>query len=151
MLAYLRTKPYSLYCNEGCDPRSSETPVTVKATSEQTGGMFNLFEASCPPGYSTSLHIHYAEDVSIYILEGTLTFFWGSEKMQATAGDYFFQPRGTPHGFRVDSDAPARILYMTVPAGLDRFVMEAERLAPDSESATTAAHYKIEVLGPLPE
>ena len=96
--------------------------VTVKATSEQTGGVFNLFEVSCPPDYATPLHIHYAEDVAVYVLEGALTFFWGSERKEAVAGSYFYQPRCTPHGFRVEGAIPARILYMTFPAGFDRFV-----------------------------
>ncbi len=58
--------------------------VVVKATSEQTGGVFNLFEVSCPPDYATPLHIHYTEDVAVYVLEGP-HFFWGSEKKEAVA------------------------------------------------------------------
>jgi quercetin dioxygenase-like cupin family protein len=106
---------------------------------------------TCLPGYATSLHIHYFEDVAIYILEGNVTFFWGSEKKHAKAGSFFFQPRGIPHGFRVEGAVPARILYLSFPAGLDRFVMEQEWIAPDFESDTNAAKYKIEVLGPLPD
>ena len=67
------------------------------------------------------------------------------------AGAYFFQPRGIPHGFRVEGVTPARILYMTFPAGLDRFAIEHELLASNSECVTAAARYKIEILGPLPE
>jgi uncharacterized RmlC-like cupin family protein len=88
--------------------------------------------------------------VAVYVLEGTLTFFWGSEMKEAVAGSYFFQPRGTPHGFRVEGTTPARILYMTIPAGFDCFVFEQEPLAPRSESEVVAARYKIEILGPLP-
>ena len=80
-----------------------------------------------------------------------LTFFWGSEKKEAVVGSYFFQPRGTPHGFRVEGGAPARILYMTFPAGFDRFVIEQEFPTPKCEAEMDAARYKIEVLGPLPE
>jgi len=123
----------------------------VKATSEQTGGVLNLFDVSCPPDYATPLHIHYTEDVAVYVLEGMLTFFWGIEKKEAIAGSYFFQPRGTPHGFRVEGTTPARILYMTIPAGFDRFVIEHKLPAPKSEPETAAARYKIEILGPLPE
>jgi quercetin dioxygenase-like cupin family protein len=125
--------------------------VCVKATREQTGEAFNLFEVTCPTGYATSLHIHYAEDVAVYVLEGALTFFWGSEKKEAVPGSYFYQPRGTPHGFRVEGAMPARILYMTIPAGFDRFVIEHKLPAPKTESETEAARYKIEILGPLPE
>ena len=147
----LQTKPYMLNNEEGQFLQSLGALVSVKATWEQTGGAFNLFKVSCPACYATSLHTHYVEDVAVYVLEGTLTFFWGSEKKEAVAGSYFYQPRGTPHGFRVEGGKPARILYMTIPAGFDRFVMEQERLAPKSEPETDAARFKIEILGPLPE
>jgi glyoxylate utilization-related uncharacterized protein len=94
------------------------------------------------------LHIHYTEDVAIYVLEGTLNFFCGNEKKEVAAGTFFYQPRGTPHGFRVAGGAPARILYMTMPAGFDRFVLEHKVPLPESESETGAARYKIEILGP---
>lgn len=142
MMVSLQTKPYAL--------QSMGVLISVKATSEQTGGAFNLFDVSCPPDYATPLHIHYAEDVAVYVLEGKLTFFWGSEKKEAVAGSYFFQPRGTPHGFRVEGGTPARILYMTIPAGFDRFVVEQELMASCSGAMTTAARHKIEVLEPLP-
>jgi quercetin dioxygenase-like cupin family protein len=147
----LQTKPYALPPNEGQCLQALGALITVKATSGQTGGVFNLFEVSYPPDYATPLHIHYAEDVVVYILDGALTFFWGDEKKEATAGSYFYQPRGTPHGFRVDGSAPVRILYMTFPAGFDRFVVGPELLASCSEAMITAARYKIEILGPLPE
>jgi quercetin dioxygenase-like cupin family protein len=125
--------------------------VSIKATSEQTGGVFNLFEVCCPPDYATPLLIHYTEDVAVYILEGTLTFFWGTDKKEAVAGSFFYQPRGMPHGFRVEGNTPARILYMTVPAGFDRFVLEHQLPNLESEPEADAARYKIEILGPLPE
>ncbi len=151
MMRPLQTKPYTLNDEEGQSLQSLGALVLVKATSEQTGGAFNLFEVCCPPDYATPLHIHYTEDVAVYVLEGELTFFWGSEKKEAVAGTYFYQPRGTPHGFRVESGTPARILYMTIPAGFDRFVIEHKLPAPKSEPETNAARYKIEILGPLPE
>ena len=146
-----QTKPYMLNNEEGQFLQSLGAFVSIKATSGQTGGVFNLFEVSCPLDYATPLLIHYTEDVAVYVLEGTLTFFWGSEKREAVAGSFFYQPRGTPHGFRVRVGAPARILYMTVPAGFDRFVLEQKCPNSNSEPQTDAARYKIEVLGPLPE
>ena len=151
MMRPLQTKPYMLNNEEGQFIQSLGALAIVKATWEQTGGVFNLFEVFCPPDYATPLHIHYAEDVAVYVLEGKLTFFWGSEKKEAVAGSYFFQPRGTPHGFHVEGITPARILYITIPAGFDRFVIEQELLAPKSEPETDAARYEIEILGPLPE
>lgn len=146
-----QTKPYMLNNEEGQLLQSLGASVSIKATSEQTGGVFNLFEVSCPPDYATPLLIHYTEDVAVYILEGALTFFWGSEKREAVAGSYLYQPRGTTHGFRVEGDTPARILYITVPAGFDQFVTEHEETVQQSEPEIDAARYKIEILGPLPE
>ena len=149
-MRFLHTKPYMLSNEEGQFLQSLGALVSIKATSKQTGSVFNLFEVSCPPEYATPLLIHYTEDVAIYVLEGSLTFFWGSEKQEAGAGSYFFQPRGTPHGFRVEGGTAARILYMTIPAGFDRFVLEHKLPTPHSDPETDAARYKIEILGPLP-
>jgi len=147
----LQTEPYALKSGEGQRLELAGSVVVIKATSEQTGGAFNLFEVTCSSDYTIPQHIHYVEDVVIYVLEGALTLFWGDEKKEAVVGSFFFQPRGTPHGFRVKGNAPARILCMTIPAGFDRFVIEEELLAPQSESEMVAARHKIEILGPLPE
>lgn len=147
----LQTKPYFLDNKEGQFLQSLGSLISIKATSEQTGGVFNLFDVSCPPEYATPLHIHYTEDVAVYVLEGTLTLFFGSEKKQAIAGSFFYQPRCTPHGFRVEGDTPVRILYVTIPAGFDLLVFEHRLPCPESTSDAAAARYKIEILGPLPE
>ena len=150
MMTSLHIKPYTCQTGEGQKLQVSGAQAFIKATSEQTGGALNLFEVSCWPGYATSLHIHYAEDVAIYVLEGVLTIFWGDEKRTAVAGSYFFQPRGIPHGFRVEGETPARFLYLTVPAGVDRLAVEQGVFALDCESVT-AARCQIEILGPLPQ
>jgi quercetin dioxygenase-like cupin family protein len=151
MMKSFQTKPYMLNSEEGQFLQSLGALVSIKATSEQTGDVFNLFEVSCLPDYATPLLIHYTEDVAIYVLEGELTLFWGSEKKEATSGSFIYQPRGTLHGFRVESSTAARILYMTIPAGFDRFVAEQEQTVQPSEPEMDAARYKIEILGPLPE
>ena len=149
MIRSLQTKPYTLETEEGQFLLALGASVTIKATSAQTDDAFNLFDVCCPPKYATPLHIHYIEDVAVYVLHGTLTFFFGTEKTEAVSGSFIYQPRGTPHGFRVEGDEPARILYITVPAGFDRFLLK--HGAPTLDSEADAARYKIEVLGPLPE
>src|SRR5262249_49694178 len=133
MMRSFQTKPYMLNNEEGQLLQSLGALVSIKATSEQTGGVFNLFEVSCPPDYATPLHIHYTEDVAVYVLDGTFTFFWGSEKREAIPGSFFYQPRGTPHGFRLEAGASARILYMTMPAGFDLFILEHDLPTTNSE------------------
>ncbi len=147
----LQVNPYVLECNEGQRLEAWGAQVIVKAGTLETGGAFNLLEVMGAGGFATPLHIHYAEDVAVYVLEGSLTIYWGDEKKEATAGSYFFQPRGIPHGFRVMGDSRARVLYLTVPAGFDGFVCAGGQSANDCDLMTTAARYKIEILGPLPD
>jgi quercetin dioxygenase-like cupin family protein len=147
----LQINPYMLECDEGQRLETWGARVVVKAGTEETGGVFNLLEVTGPGGFATPLHIHYAEDVAVYVLEGSLTIYWGDERKEASAGSYFFQPRGTPHGFRVMGDSRARVLYLTVPAGFDRFVVASGSSGDNCEPMTTAACYKIEILGPLPD
>jgi uncharacterized RmlC-like cupin family protein len=145
----LQAKPYML---NGSEQRfkSLGALVSIQASAEQTGGAFNLFDVLLPAGYETPLHIHYAEDVAIHVVEGTLDIFWGEEGRQAEAGSFFFQPRGLPHGFRVISRTPARISYLTFPAGFDTFVVERSKPVSELEATTLEAQHKLEVLGPLP-
>ena len=146
----LQSQPYMLN-DEATRFEALGALVSIQARTEQTGGTFNLLDLILPIGYETPLHIHYAEEVAIRVLEGTLELFWGTEKKRAEVGSFFFQPRGTPHGFRVMGTTPARISYMTIPAGFDGFVLEHSQTFSEHEKAQLAARYKIEVLGPLPE
>ena len=147
----LQIKPYMLECGEGQRLEAWGARAVVKASTEDTSSAFNLLEVTAPGGFATPLHIHYAEDVAVYVLEGSLTVYWGDESKEAVAGSYFFQPRGTPHGFRVIGDSPARVLYLTLPAGFDGFVFTCTESAGDCEPVTLAARHKIEILGPLPD
>ena len=146
----LQTRPYILH-DDRAKLHTLDALVSVLANTEQTDGVFNVFDAICPVGFETQIHIHYSEDVAIYVLEGALDIFWGNEKIQAKVGSYVFQPRGTPHGFRVTGLMDAHILYMTFPAGFDKFVIGSSKPMGTSESKISEAHLKIEVLGPLPE
>lgn len=146
----LQPKPYML-TDESASFETLGALVSIKASTEQTGGAFNLFDVLLPNGFETPLHIHYAEDVAIFILEGSLDVYWGAEKMPALAGSFFFQPRGTPHGFRVMGTKTARISYLTIPAGFDRFLLETSQRVTDPELMVSEANFQIEVLGSLPE
>jgi hypothetical protein len=60
--------------------------VCIKSDTEQTGGVFNLFDVLLPAGYETPLRIHYAEDVALQVLEVRLMCFGAQKgKMQRLA------------------------------------------------------------------
>jgi len=149
--APLQLKPYMLEDEDQHDGGACRPHLSIKATTTETGGAFNLFTLAGPLGLGTPLHIHYQEDVALFVLEGSLTVFWGEEGREARAGSYVFMPRGIAHGFRVKSAVGARILFLAVPAGIDGLAHECCFGQDTSECTSAAARYKIEILGPLPD
>jgi len=137
------------------------TLAIVKATAESTRGAFGLIDSVIPAGFESPYHVHHAEDESFYVTEGEVTFICDGRKLKVGPGAYVFGPREIPHGFRIEGTAPARMLFLTTPAGFERFILEMSEPAtdlalpqptpPDMEKLTTlAAKYKIDILGPLP-
>ena len=57
------------------------------------------------------------------MLEGRLTVLAGDERVELEAGGTALVPMGMAHTFRVDS-ATARVLVLSTPAGLERFVRD---------------------------
>ena len=98
--------------------------ATIKVVQERTGGVLAAVEFLHPPGYATPRHVHHDADEAFYVLEGALRGFCGETTWRATTGGFVWLPRGIPHGYAVEGDAPLRTLALTVPAGFDQFVIE---------------------------
>jgi quercetin dioxygenase-like cupin family protein len=133
-------------------------PTLVRATGDSTNGSFALIEQwEMPPGFASPYHRHQLEDEAFYILEGEVAFVCDGKWLTATPGNFFFGPRGIPHGFKVVGTTPARILIFASPAGFDSFVMELsvsfnDFTPPDmAKLMAVAEKHKIDILGPLPE
>lgn len=133
--------------------------VVVKATAATTRGAYGLFEAHLPPGFSPPLHVHHREDETFWILDGRFTVRCGDATFSAEPGSYVFAPRGVPHTFVVEGDAPGRLLTLLTPGGSEAFFMEAGRRPegpglpppgrPDLERlAEVAARFDMEFVGP---
>src|SRR5437764_9540161 len=85
--------------------------LTLKATSQDTGGGFFLSETEVEPGFpGPPLHRHRELTDMFYVLEGTLTLAVDGEEREAGAGTFACIPPGTAHTFANRSDAPVRVL-----------------------------------------
>jgi quercetin dioxygenase-like cupin family protein len=104
------------------------------ATGEQTGGAYCLADAIVPPGGGPPAHYHTREEESFYVIEGEITFTVDGKTVVGSPGTFVQIPRGTPHAFKNQSSAPARMLIQCVPAGFDRFMAEfaTELPSPDA-------------------
>ena len=61
------------------------------------------------------LHRHLGDDEAWYVLEGTLGFVRGDERLEAPAGAAVLVPRGAAHTFWNAAAAPARYLIVMTP------------------------------------
>ena len=67
-----------------------------------------------PPLYIAPLHLHRSDDEAWYVLEGTLAFILGDERVEVPAGGAAIALRGVAHTFWNPAPVPARyVLAMT--------------------------------------
>jgi quercetin dioxygenase-like cupin family protein len=105
--------------------------VTHKLTGDQTGGAYYLFESVFGPGDGNGLHVHRREDEVGYVLEGALEIRLADQTVVVEAGGVAHLPKNIPHAIHNPLKTRSRYLFMTIPAGLDRWfdALEAARNA----------------------
>lgn len=99
--------------------------MTFKATGEDTGGAYALFDSLVLPDGGPPPHIHTREAESFYVLEGQFEFLAGDHWIKAVPGSFVHVPKGSLHTLKNAGDGVGRLLTLVVPAGLDRFFEEA--------------------------
>ena len=133
---------------------------TWKATAEETGGAFVMFEDRMERGKVTPLHTHPDQDEAIYVLDGEIVAHVDGSEHRVSSGGLFFAPRGVPHAFMVASET-AHVLSLQTPGNGESFYREAGEPAVSDEDASRPADWKrlrevaersdcIEILGPPP-
>lgn len=131
-----------------------------KATAEETGGAFLLFEDRMEQGKCTPLHTHPESDETMYVLEGEIVMHLDGQEHRIAAGGLAVAPRGVPHAFLVVSEQ-ARLLCLHTPGCCQAFYWDAsEPLVEggptsgpvDFDRVRASAHKNggIEILGPPP-
>src|SRR3954466_10202539 len=96
--------------------------ATIRVAGEAVGGRFALIEFLFPHHASPPLHTH-PQDESYFVLDGQLTVQAGEQRFELERGATAVVPIGVPHTFRVNSGS-ARVLVISTPAGIERFVRE---------------------------
>jgi quercetin dioxygenase-like cupin family protein len=87
-------------------------------TGADTGSHLSLGEVVVRQGGEPPMHVHAREDETWYVLEGSILFQRGLERVVAGPGTAMWLPRGIAHGFMVQTPE-ARILHAYTPAGLE--------------------------------
>jgi mannose-6-phosphate isomerase-like protein (cupin superfamily) len=112
--------------------RFANNLITFKATAANTYGIYSLFEISTSPRDGMLPHLHWYEDETFWVLEGTYRFLFGVEALDLGVGGYVFVPRGILHSFTNNGSSTARMLSLVTPGGIhERFFAEAGKPAVD--------------------
>jgi quercetin dioxygenase-like cupin family protein len=130
-----------------------------KATAEETGGAFLLWEAVMERGKVTPLHTHPDSDETFYLLEGEILVHLDGTEHTVGVGGVMLAPRGVPHAFKVLSPT-ARMLTLATPGCCEQFYLDASvPLAPGETTgevdfakvhASARKNSGIEIIGPPP-
>lgn len=94
--------------------------LTMKASAEETGGAFLLFEDLMAQGKTTPLHLHTNEDEALYVLEGEILVHIDGTDHPVGPNGLAVAPRGVPHAFLVTSPT-ARVLTLLTPGSAEAF------------------------------
>jgi quercetin dioxygenase-like cupin family protein len=101
--------------------------VTYKVRSAETADAYFCFEVATTPGFGPPLHTHAYREL-FYVLEGSYEFTIRRgdelETVTGTAGTTISVPPNVPHTFKNTTDAPARLLFVHMPAALESFFEE---------------------------
>ncbi|MCK6623769.1 MAG: hypothetical protein DPW09_36060 [Anaerolineae bacterium] len=99
--------------------------ITYKATGADTNGQWLVLEYAAPPHFSgPAPHWHKVTAEIFYVLEGTLTFGVAEQMFTVGPGGFAFVSPGVVHSFSNQTDAQAKYLLVTSPAGLENYFAE---------------------------
>jgi mannose-6-phosphate isomerase-like protein (cupin superfamily) len=126
---------------------------------DETGGLIDASIVTQPAGTAPPLHVHTREAEAWYLLEGTLTYQAGDERVDLAPGGFIYLPQGVPHAFRTRS--AVRYLALTLPGGVMEMYDEVgtparQRRLPDggvtgeeiARWMAAAPRYGLQVVGP---
>jgi quercetin dioxygenase-like cupin family protein len=136
---------------------------TFKATSDETGKAFTLFEERSQRGKVTPLHLHPNADETFCVIEGEIRVHVDGAERTVGQGGVASVPRGMPHAVMVTSEL-ARMLTIVTPGckELEMFFREVgepatQRTIPPSAPlpmerlrAAAMRHGSVVILGPPP-
>lgn len=104
--------------------------LALHAVGEDTGGALAIMEWVIPPRFSGQpLHYHAHTLEALYVLGGTLTLQLQGQMLDAPPGSFILVSPTQLHTFINRTNAPARFLIYSAPAGLEHHFEELAGLA----------------------
>jgi quercetin dioxygenase-like cupin family protein len=112
-------------------PRVGDTYImvndayTFRATGKETGGAYMIIDTEIPPGGGPPPHIHTRETEVFVVLQGRVTCTENGQSRTLGPGESITLLPNRPHSFRNNTDKPARMLVICLPAGIEQMFADA--------------------------
>ena len=92
---------------------------TLLATDDETGEAFELVLSHMRSGTEPPPHVHTREHEFMYVLDGQLDVYVGSDVFQVGPGECAFLPLGRPHAWIIKSPEIRMLVFIT-PGGFTK-------------------------------
>ena len=139
-------QPRIIRPDEGSSVSLYETRFDYKLESADTDGHLAFIEVTVPPRTLVKPHQHSREDEVSIILSGTLGARIGEDTIEEIpAGSYLLKPRGVPHALWNLGEAPARLVEVVTPAGIEPYFREMAPILREKGPEWTARYRELAV------
>ena len=112
--------PVVLGPGEGRSYDMGRIQAVFKADGDEAAGLYSTSEWRLAPNTTgPGAHSHPEDDV-FYVLEGTMSFLAGDQRIDAPQGSFVLVPGGVTHDFENRSAAPAAVLNVSCPGDFEQ-------------------------------
>lgn len=125
---------------QGRQLEAGATRPTIKVGPHGGSRLIGMLESELPPGGGFPPHVHDDYEEVFYVLAGEIEYLIDDSWVPAPAGSTVFVPPGRVHGFRNNSDRPARHLAIASPAEAMTMIEELTKTTPKHRAAIFARY-----------
>jgi len=111
--------------------RVGENTYKVIAGGADTGSSYAAIEAVIAGPDGLGMRAHGREDISVYVLEGSLALRVEDRTVNLGKGDFARVPRGTAHEIAASGEA-ARVMLIATPGGLEKLYGDLAKALDDA-------------------
>ena len=83
------------------------------------GPIQRLYLRVAPHSAGPGAHCHETNEELFYVIEGTITFIVGDQRIDALAGSFLRVPAGVTHDFENNTARPAGVFNVFIPGGFE--------------------------------
>lgn len=123
--------------------------ILFKVLPRETAGNLFVIEHQHLLKGGPPLHLRHAQEEWFNVIDGRVLFQVGDERKLLGPGDSLLGPRGIPHTFVAQGDAPSRMVIAFSPAGkMEAFFREAAVPSGPKMDAPLFARFDMQYVGP---